>query len=74
METLCGLFDSPLTGMGLHVRECVKDMIFILNPSLTSLRFLESWSFNNHLILEIMKQFIYTSELIGLSTTFFFDN
>ena len=31
--TLFGLFDSPHTGMGLHVREGVKGIIFILNPN-----------------------------------------
>ena len=33
-------------GMGLHVREGVKCMIFILNLNPSSLSFLESWSFN----------------------------
>ena len=32
--------------MGLHVRESVKGMIFILNPNPNSLSSLESWSFN----------------------------
>ena len=32
--------------MGLHVKESVKGMIFILNPNPTSLSFYESWSFN----------------------------
>ena len=31
--------DSPCVGMGLHMRESVKDMIFILNPNLISLSF-----------------------------------
>ena len=31
IHRLFGLFDSPLVGMGLHVRESVKNMIFILN-------------------------------------------
>ena len=38
-RTLFGLFDSPHAGIGLHVRESVKDMIFILNPNPTSLSF-----------------------------------
>ena len=29
--SLIGLFDSPRVGMGPHVREGVKGMIFILN-------------------------------------------
>ena len=37
-------------GLGLHVKEGVKDMIFILNQNPISLSFLESWSFN--MILE----------------------
>ena len=37
--TLFGLFDFLHAGMGLHVRESVKDMIFILNPNPTSLSF-----------------------------------
>ena len=32
--------------MGLHVREGVKGMIFILNPKFTRVNFWESWSFN----------------------------
>ena len=40
------LFDSPRTGMGLHMREGVRSMIFILNPNPTSLSFWESWLFN----------------------------
>ena len=36
---LFGLFDSPHAGMGLHVREGVKDIIFILNPNPTCLSF-----------------------------------
>ena len=36
-RTLFGLFDSPCIGMRLHMREGVKDMIFILNPNPTSL-------------------------------------
>ena len=35
-RTLFGLFDSLHAGMGLHVREGVKGMIFILNPNPTS--------------------------------------
>ena len=34
--TLFGLFDSSCVGMGLHVREGVKDMIFILNSNPTT--------------------------------------
>ena len=36
---LFGLFDSPRAGMGLHVREGVKSMVFILNSFPTSLSF-----------------------------------
>ena len=36
---LFGLFDSPRAGMGPHVREGVKGMIFILNLNPTSLSF-----------------------------------
>ena len=35
-----------LVYLTLHMREDVKDMIFILNTNLTSLSFYESWSFN----------------------------
>ena len=38
-KTLFGLFDSPRAGMGLHVRESVKGMVFILNQNPTSLSF-----------------------------------
>ena len=38
-RTLFGLLDSPRVGMELHVREGVKDMIFILNPNPISLSF-----------------------------------
>ena len=31
--------DSPCAGMGLHVKESVKGMIFILNSNLISLSF-----------------------------------
>ena len=34
-----GLFDSLRASMGPHVREGVKDMIFILNPNPTNLSF-----------------------------------
>ena len=37
--TLFGLFDSPRTGMGLHVMKGVKGMIFILHPNPISLSF-----------------------------------
>ena len=37
--TLFGLFDSPCANMGLHMREGIKSMIFILNPNPISLRF-----------------------------------
>ena len=37
--TLCGLFDSPCAGMGLHVKEGVKGKMFILNPNPTTLSF-----------------------------------
>ena len=36
-QTLFDLFDSPRAGMGLHVKEGVKGMTFILNPNPTSL-------------------------------------
>ena len=39
LKTLFGVFDSPRVGMSLHVREDIKDMIFILNQNLTSLSF-----------------------------------
>ena len=32
-------FESPWAGVGLHMREGVKDMIFILNSNPTSLSF-----------------------------------
>ena len=35
--TLFGLFDFPRASIGLHMRESVKDMIFILNPNPISL-------------------------------------
>ena len=38
-EGLFGWFNSPCAGMRLHVREGVKDMIFILNSNPTSLSF-----------------------------------
>ena len=31
--TLFGLFDSPHTGTRLHMRENIKDMLFLLNPN-----------------------------------------
>ena len=37
--TLFGLFDSPRMGIGLHVREGVKGMIFMLNSNPTILNF-----------------------------------
>ena len=45
-DSLFGLFDSPHADTWLHVREGVKDMIFILNRNPTSSSFLESRSFN----------------------------
>ena len=38
-RTLFGLFDSPRVGIILHMRECVKCIIFILNPNCTRLNF-----------------------------------
>ena len=38
-RTLVGLFNSSRVGMGLHVREDVKGMIFILIPNPTSSSF-----------------------------------
>ena len=38
MRTLFGLFDSPHMSMRLHVREGVKNIIFILNPNLKALK------------------------------------
>ena len=42
---LFGLFDSSRTSVRLHVREGVKNMIFILNLNLTNLSFYESFFF-----------------------------
>ena len=36
---LFGLFDSSRAGMGLHIKEGVKEIIFILKPNPTSLSF-----------------------------------
>ena len=38
-RTLFDLFDSPSVVMGPHVKEGVKDMIFVLNQNPTSLSF-----------------------------------
>ena len=58
--TLFGLFNSPHVGMELHlhVREGIKDMIFILNSNPTNLNFWTSWLFNK-------VQYLQVSQLCG---------
>ena len=39
-------FDSLRVGMRLHMRESIKNIIFILNSNPISSSFYENWSFN----------------------------
>ena len=57
--------------MGLHVREEVKDMIFMVNPNPKSLSFEEIWSFNMVLALSLAGDLEFKPPLCNLNPHLF---